>query len=477
MHFGKTFEQLLATLPDEYQRQAIDYKKLKKLIRAVVTELNAAGLTPEVLHELLDGDEKGKQRAFGERPADVHFRKALYELSRESDAIVPHLKVWLPGPGQPERVGHIQELSDDTSNTSPDETPILAPKPLHPDRAHRRAGSLLWTLQRAKATPESLAADAWDDDSPPADPAHVPLPPSPPSSPTSPNEEATEIALPADAAFFALLSRYIAQIAEMQQQLSDGFLDSVRELAKEVSLSARRQGDLYAWRELFALWVQAEVFENTSERARGERPLAEAEDRLGDFARAVARQGLRAAVEKFLELNLVVLNLKKFEKANADAARKILKKHAKRTALPTPDAASSSALVLPRSAPATSLAHNLLLALTETLLPILPTVEDYTCLICTSIAFKPIRLDCGHLFCVRCLVKMQKAGKGNCPLCRAPTVLRAGKANLDAALQNLMQEWFPREVREKAKSNEREAAQEELAELGFDARERNCVVQ
>lgn len=119
----------------------------------------------------------------------------------------------------------------------------------------------------------------------------------------------------------------------------------------------------------------------------------------------------------------------------------------------------------------------MLLALTETLLPILPTVEDYTCLICTSIAFKPIRLDCGHLFCVRCLVKMQKAGKGNCPLCRAPTVLRAGKANLDAALQNLMQEWFPREVREKAKANEREAAQEELAELGFDASERNCVVQ
>ena len=29
MHFGKTFEQLLATLPDEYQKQAIDYKKVR----------------------------------------------------------------------------------------------------------------------------------------------------------------------------------------------------------------------------------------------------------------------------------------------------------------------------------------------------------------------------------------------------------------------------------------------------------------
>jgi hypothetical protein len=58
----------------------------------------------------------------------------------------------------------------------------------------------------------------------------------------------------------------------------------------------------------------------------------------------------------------------------------------------------------------------------------LPSLDDYACLICTSIAFKPIRLACGHLFCVRCLVKMQRAGKAECPLCRSKVVLLADKS-------------------------------------------------
>lgn len=65
------------------------------------------------------------------------------------------------------------------------------------------------------------------------------------------------------------------------------------------------------------------------------------------------------------------------------------------------------------------------------LLSILPSLDDYACLICTTIAFKPIRLDCGHLFCVRCLVKMQRAGKSECPLCRSKVVLLADKNSLD----------------------------------------------
>lgn len=37
----------------------------------------------------------------------------------------------------------------------------------------------------------------------------------------------------------------------------------------------------------------------------------------------------------------------------------------------------------------------------EILLPIIPHLDDYECLICASVAFKPVRLACGHLFCVR----------------------------------------------------------------------------
>lgn len=48
-------------------------------------------------------------------------------------------------------------------------------------------------------------------------------------------------------------------------------------------------------------------------------------------------------------------------------------------------------------------------------------------------------------------------------------------ANVDWALLNFMQDWFPLEAREKLKSNEREAAEEELKEMGLDPHQ-SCLV-
>ena len=110
--------------------------------------------------------------------------------------------------------------------------------------------------------------------------------------------------------------------------------------------------------------------------------------------------------------------------ASSEATRKILKKHAKRTALPLPpslprEIVSAVGVVdveMPAAPPSTgqtsqaltllphhsrSLPQLLVQAIGETILPIIPHVDDYSCAICTSIAFKPIRLLCGHLFCVR----------------------------------------------------------------------------
>lgn len=118
-----------------------------------------------------------------------------------------------------------------------------------------------------------------------------------------------------------------------------------------------------------------------------------------------------------------------------------------------------------------SLPRVMLIMITQTLLPVIPAIEDYQCYICTNIAFKPIRLACGHLFCVRCLVKMQRRGISqfaNCPLCRAPTVFQADKQNLDVALMNLMQDWFPRETKRKMREDRHEIAKEVEREMGID---------
>lgn len=152
------------------------------------------------------------------------------------------------------------------------------------------------------------------------------------------------------------------------------------------------QKDLYAWRDIFALWIESQIFESSSERDRGERSVDEAERRLHAFAAEVVRRGLgdrrtirgrktRKAWDEFLSLNVRLLDLKRFQMANIDAARKILKKHDKRTAL----TASTGLAAFVRSTLAThvdrhgnvstwtfyntSLPHVLLARMTDTLLP------------------------------------------------------------------------------------------------------------
>jgi len=250
------------------------------------------------------------------------------------------------------------------------------------------------------------------------------------------------------------------------------------------------KSDLYAWREIFQIYIEAEVFESIRETSRGERTAEDSERRLLLFAERLKQKGPRtfkmresqAAFRTFLELNLSILNLKKFQQANAEAVRKILKKHTRRAGLPlsvsVDDALSfspsqydltaqfSTDLFFTPNVTASS-PRILIQAIGETLLSLVPCIDDYTCLICTSIAFTPIRLSCGHFFCVRCLVKMQKRGQGDCPMCRASVVLIADRSNVDWALHNFMQDWFPVEARIKRKNNEREAGEEQLKEMGF----------
>lgn len=48
-------------------------------------------------------------------------------------------------------------------------------------------------------------------------------------------------------------------------------------------------------------------------------------------------------------------------------------------------------------------------------------------------------------------------------------------ANVDWAMLNFMQDWFPKETKEKIKQNETEVVEEQLAELGLDSHQ-GCTV-
>jgi E3 ubiquitin-protein ligase BAH len=64
------------------------------------------------------------------------------------------------------------------------------------------------------------------------------------------------------------------------------------------------------------------------------------------------------------------------------------------------------------------------------IIKIVPQIDDYLCPVCFSISYKPIRLKCGHIFCIRCVIRMQKEKKRLCPLCRNDVVMRADSGEL-----------------------------------------------
>ncbi|KAI0056140.1 hypothetical protein BV25DRAFT_1995787 [Artomyces pyxidatus] len=535
MHFAKTYADLLLTLPPELRDNAIEYRKvslpaalslatpvtaaqLKKLIRDIVHELETIGLSPEVLQRLLSRaspqEGKGKEGVIvDERDVDgPPYPKIAYEVAQaDSQTIEPRLHFWIPSPIVPEA----SLPASLASSASPEQSPDLGHEAL---AALHNRDSLLCDEQSASAGESQLK----DERATSADVARLEFTGSELlisrlGAHDKIIDGAQQVIIPLvhEAAFYTLLSSTLSSMATHMQSVRVDFLATLETLGDVIShasrpmsatpafiprspetdpaelrsptfdlMPRRPKSDLYAWRAIFALYAETEVFESMREQERGERTVKDAESRLKTFTdgvksrlrRRLRQKESREALDTFLRLNILLLDLKKFEYANAEAMRKILKKHAKRTALPPPLLDVAASPQIPATLPAplvipgaiAALQHTLVQAVNETLLPIIPQVDDYACLICTSIAFMPIRLVCGHLFCVRCLVKMQKRGKGNCPMCRAQTVLQADRTNVDWALLNFLLDWFPEETREKTQSNEREAARERLTEMGFN---------
>lgn len=168
------------------------------------------------------------------------------------------------------------------------------------------------------------------------------------------------IPLASDQAFFSMLTAALMSLSAFHEAQQAAFRSAVESLCRLISQSIQPQSsveilptpltpsttvtrigptskasrkDLYAWREIFTLWIEAEIFESGAERSRGERTVDQAETRLQKFASEVVKRGLgdrrtmkgkkvKAAWEEFLRLNVLLLDLKRFQTANINAARK-----------------------------------------------------------------------------------------------------------------------------------------------------------
>ncbi|KAL0083653.1 SPX domain-containing protein [Phycomyces blakesleeanus] len=169
----------------------------------------------------------------------------------------------------------------------------------------------------------------------------------------------------------------------------------------------------------------------------------------------------KIAFEQFIGVNTALITMKHYQALNHTAMTKILKKHDKRSGLTASQNFPEIAKV--KKFFDQKMAHILCALLTEKLISIILQPEDFSCPVCMWVAWRPIRLVCGHVFCVRCLIKQQRAHMDSCPVCRHPTAVKLASAiDLDLPRQNLLKQYFPKEIKQKRRENEREQAIEDV---------------
>lgn len=286
--------------------------------------------------------------------------------------------------------------------------------------------------------------------------------------------ETIEVPLVFDSVFFDMLLSDVSSLDALQDTEQAQLKEEVKALGKQVSQVSRpsrfSKSDLERWRRIFELYLDAEIFFATHESDHGARSSKKALQQLQWFQNQVQKQELvnsfklaesRSAFSKFLELNLSLLKHLQFQELNVLAISKILKskngspplastldghwltdnaEFDKRTSLGVsrvfPTAISSRKLL------SDHIAREVCARISDELVSVIPQINDYLCPICYSIAYQPVRLDCQHVFCIRCIIKIQRRQEENCPMCRARVVLNASAGKCISLSESRPRGWY-----------------------------------
>ncbi|WQF85132.1 Putative Zinc finger, RING-type, SPX domain, Zinc finger, RING/FYVE/PHD-type [Colletotrichum destructivum] len=444
MKFAHDFKETLRRedFPSHWIDLAIPYGQLKKVLKRVARELNDLGLDPETLRQLLD-------------PADDSPLAAKYRLNAagNSKLLRPKLTVLVHmrdgnavdaslAPASRNLIERIAALQ----SHDPDEG-FLAPL------KEPGSTSVLISSAESLANAEIELSDTQSGDE---DHGHA-----------APVEhfERIEVPLVFDSEFFGILQSDVNNLDALQAKEEKAMVTEIVALRQEVSHltkpSRLSKSDLARWRAIFELYLDAQVFFSTNEQDHGSRSSQTAAKQLQWFQEEITKRNLvksfkiaesREALVRFLRLNAVLLKNLQFQEINQVAIYKILKKFDKRTCLGVsksfPVQVHSDKLL------AGSVAKDICAQMSTDLVSVVPQISDYLCPICFAIAYRPVRLACRHVFCIRCIVKIQRRNEKHCPLCRADTVMKASADNLDIQLERYMRKYFPKEAKEKQRANE-----------------------
>ncbi|KAH7157235.1 SPX domain-containing protein [Dactylonectria macrodidyma] len=466
MKFAHDFKQSLATqdFPPHWVDQAIPYSQLKKCLKKVQRELRELGLDPETLRSLLDPHNNS--------PVALQYK---LNAASDSNLLRPKLTV---------NVHMRNGVPIDASLTSTSK-----------DFLNKIASSV--SQDQWKHIPHPAvehSPGALDSDSTPPS-ASLPAESAPPSASPVLNTaaldasdddtyETIEVPLVFDGEFFDILQSDVSNLdtlqAEEEEKLNAEIIDLGKEVAQVAKPSRFSKNDLARWRHIFELYLDAEVFFATHEMDHGARSSQVALKQLQWFQNQVETRGLandfklaesRAAFARFLKLNASLLKNLQFQELNKLAISKILKKFDKRTSLGIskafPSAIQSNKLL------AGNVAKDVCAQMSQELVSVVPQLNDYLCPVCFSLAYLPIRLDCQHVFCIRCVIKIQRRREKHCPLCRADVVMKASTENLDYELTKYLKKYFPKEAKEKQRSNEIERG---IEDYGPGYVHKECIV-
>lgn len=454
MKFGKELEQTLIEeeIPEEWVGAAIQYKVLKKCINKVVAELKLLGLEQNTLKLLLENPHSAQIVEVDEShttPTNPVIAEYLLSKLKHSDVIRPKLKITIDYGDTEYTDDHIAELGR--------ELRAKIEHLLNDEEGHglergenivelTESNQLVLSPQLSRARVEAKQGDRHQH-----------------------NEFI--IVLNSDSKFFQMLDAELENLDKLrteEERKLIGEVESISAVVKSLTDPKVSTSDMYKWREIFRIYLDLEVFfrYNESLLASLERSLAQIKQHLDEFMLRVSqtaiaeqfkRKQARKAFTDFVAMNYHLFKILQFQSINSKAFTKILKKFDKQTSLGIkhefPKLISSDHVFITGA----SLAQKICFVMQLLLLQLVPQLEDYMCPICCLVAFKPIKLNCGHVFCVTCLVKMKREDKTNCPLCRYElAVALADSSNLDLKRQQLIQTYFPLEVKEKLKERDQE---------------------
>ncbi|MCJ1477147.1 hypothetical protein MMC13_005818 [Lambiella insularis] len=434
MKFARAFEAALTNddYPEHWVASAIAYKQLKKCIKGVQKELCDIGLEPDTLARLWKCSGTSTAAPI---PLKYTFAGGRTDFKPKLVFVMdPRAELPITASLAPETKVLLRKLV----SSKPGEKTGDAPRPAVEDIFANssllvsRTGSLFpspGTVSTATAVGDTLLL--------------------------KPHVITVEIPLMNDSNFFTVLTSNLFGLGVLRSKEEDDLSTAIGALGNRVSRLAEpsqhgRKTDLAAWRDIFALYTESNIFFSTKEQDQFSRTSSKAQVQFQLFlnkmneirlSRQLKKKGSLIALERFIGINLTLMKNLKFQELNTTAMTKILKskylrpqgfssatitptsEFDKRTALGARQTFTEIAASSPFSS--ASLAKAVCCQISGKILALIPQLNDYLCPVCFNVAWKPIRLQCSHIFCVRCMLVMQRSNNGHCPLCREAVIMQA----------------------------------------------------